>query len=242
MLFDFREWDSACYDFYSVCLCCDKLFSLVSEIIRLLLLLRISSGENNQKSKRSDPSKISLVKAEGALEILGAWAWGFFIFVSQIFVQISFLIYLGLKQFRYSIYVSHTMRVTTFIPYVYIATDCLFLVSETNQFSDLSRSETISAFNLRKWDSACYDFYSVCLWSDKLFFLVSETIRLLLLLRISSGENNQKPKRSDPSKISLVKAVGALEILGSQAWGFFYFRKSDIRANQFSDLSRSETI
>ena len=75
-----------------------------------------------------------------------------------------------------------------------------------------------------------------------IFLHVSETIRLLHLLRISSGENNYKSKRSDPSKISLVPVADALEILGSQAWGFFYFRKPDIRANQFSDLSRSEKI
>lgn len=48
-------------------------------------------------------------------------------------------------------------------------------------------------------------------------FLSCTQIRLLLLLRISSRENNQESKRSDPSKISLVKAEGALEILGSQA-------------------------
>ena len=90
--------------------------------------------------------------------------------------------------------------------------------------------------NLRKPDDSCYDFYSVCLWSDKFFCMSVKQIRLLHLLRISSGENNQKSKRSDPSKISLVKAVGALEILGAQAWGFFYFRKSDIRAKQFSDF------
>ncbi|WP_297810883.1 hypothetical protein [uncultured Finegoldia sp.] len=47
--------------------------------------------------------------------------------------------------------------------------------------------------------------------------LVSETIRLLILLRISSGENNQKSKRNDPSKISLVPVADALEILGSRA-------------------------
>ena len=57
--------------------------------------------------------------------------------------------------------------------------------------------------------------------------------RLLHLLRISSGENNQKSKRNDPSKISLVPAEGALEILGAWAWGFFYFCKPDICANQF---------
>ena len=117
-----RKPDDSCYDFYSVCLWSDKFFCMSVKQIRLLHLLRISSGENNQKSKRSDPSKISLVKAVGALEILGSRALGFFIFVSQIFVQISFLIYLGLKQFRHSICVSQTMRVTTFIPYPRAAT------------------------------------------------------------------------------------------------------------------------
>ena len=93
-------------------------------------MLIISSGENNQKSKRSDPSKISLVPVADALEILGSQAWGFFYFRKP------------------------DIR--------------------ANQFSDLSSYETISTFNLRKWDSACYDFYSVCLWSDKLFLHVSE--------------------------------------------------------------------
>ncbi len=92
--------------------------------------------------------------------------------------------------------------------------------------------------NLRKPDEACYDFYSVCLCCEKfpLPFSVKQ-IRLLNLLRISSGENNQKSKRNDPSKISLAPAVGALEILGAWAWGFFYFRKPDISANQFSDFT-----
>ena len=117
-----RKPDDSCYDFYSVCLWSDKFFCMSVKQIRLLHLLRISSGENNQKSKRSDPSKISLVKAVGALEILGSQAWGFFYFRKQIFVQNSFLIYLRLKQFRHSIYVSETLRGETFIHYLCVAT------------------------------------------------------------------------------------------------------------------------
>ena len=76
----------------------------------------------------------------------------------------------------------------------------------------------------------------------QIFLHASETIRLLFFLRISSGENNQKSKQSDPSKISLVPAEGALEILGAWALGFFYFRKPDIRANKFSDFPDAETV
>ena len=48
--------------------------------------------------------------------------------------QIRFLIYLGLKQFRHSIYVSQTMRVTTFIHYLCVAINFLVHVFVQNGF------------------------------------------------------------------------------------------------------------
>lgn len=51
-------------------------------IIRLAFLLRTSYGKNNQKFKRSEPSKnLTRAKAKLALEILGSQAMNFFVFV-----------------------------------------------------------------------------------------------------------------------------------------------------------------